>query len=70
MSAHRLAVEVGRWHTPTKIPYNERKCQVCNTLEDEFNSLLECPLYNDLRQSLTPSSLQSNIKLMINGYHN
>ena len=22
VSAHRLAVEVGRWHTPTKIPYN------------------------------------------------
>jgi len=47
MSAHRLAVEAGRWHKPNKIPYNERKCQLCNTLGDEFHFLLECPLYYD-----------------------
>ena len=52
VSAHRLAVEAGRWHQPNKIPYNERKCQLCNTLEDEFHFLLECPLYYDLRKSL------------------
>ena len=40
VSAHRLAVEVGRWHKPNKIPYNERKCQLCNTLEDEFHFYL------------------------------
>ena len=34
VSAHRLAVETGRRHKPNKIPYNERKCQLCNTLED------------------------------------
>ena len=37
---------------PNKVPYNERKCQLCNTLEDEFHLLLECPLYHDLRKSL------------------
>ena len=33
-----------------KTPISDRKCKLCNTLEDEFNFLLECPLYNDLRQ--------------------
>ena len=51
MSAHILAVEAGRWHKPNKIPYNERTCQLCNTLE-EFHFLLECPLNYDLRKSM------------------
>ena len=40
VSAHRLAVEAGRWHQPNKIPYNERKCQLCNTLDDDFKPFL------------------------------
>ena len=52
MSVHILAVEAGIWHKPNKIPYNERKCQLCNTLEDGFHFLLECPLYYDLRKLL------------------
>jgi len=52
VSVHILAVEAGIWHKPNKIPYNERKCQLCNTLEDEFHFLLECPLYYDLRKLL------------------
>ena len=29
LSSHRLEVEVGRWAKPNKIPYEDRKCQVC-----------------------------------------
>ena len=36
-SAHRLEIEAGRWHKPTKIPSNGRKCKICNNLEDEFH---------------------------------
>ena len=50
VSAHRLEVESGRWHKPNKIPYNERKCQLCNALEDEFHFLFECPLYFEIRK--------------------
>ena len=57
MSAHRLEVEAGIWHKPNTIPYNERKCQLCNTLEDEFHFLLECPLYYDLRKALIDTFL-------------
>jgi hypothetical protein len=50
VSAHRLEIETGRWHKPLKIPYTDRKCLICKTLEDEFHFLLECPLYIDLRK--------------------
>ena len=50
LSSHRLEIETGRWHKPQKTPRNQRKCTFCNTLEDEFHFLLECPLYDDLRQ--------------------
>jgi hypothetical protein len=49
LSSHRLAIETGRWHKPQAIPRNERKCILCNSLEDEFHFLLECELYKDLR---------------------
>ena len=52
VGTHKLEVEAGRCHKPNKLPYNERKCQLCNTLEDEFHFLLECPLNYDLRKSL------------------
>ena len=28
------------------------KCELCNTLEDEFHFLLECPLYHNFRKSV------------------
>ena len=48
-SPHRLGIEVGRWARPNRIPVDERKCITCNKLEVEFHFLLECSLYNDLR---------------------
>ena len=31
VGTHKLEVEAGRCHKPNKLPYNERKCQLCNT---------------------------------------
>ena len=50
VSSHRLEIETGRWHKPQKNPLSDRKCQLCNTLEDEFHFILECPLYHEYRQ--------------------
>ena len=50
LSSHRLEVEVGRWTKPNKTPIENRKCQICNVLEDEFHFLFECPLYTNLRK--------------------
>jgi len=33
----------------TKIPSENRKCQYCNVLEDEFHFIFECPRYNNIR---------------------
>ena len=30
--------------------YDERKCRVCNILEDEFHFIFERPVYSDLRK--------------------
>ena len=35
VSSHRLeSCEAGRWARPVKLAYDERKCRVCNILED------------------------------------
>ena len=53
VSSHSLRVETGRWARPVT-PRNERKCHVCNKLEDEYHMILECALYNDIRTTLIP----------------
>ena len=35
VSSHRLEIEAGRWTRP-RTPVNERLCNTCNCLEDEF----------------------------------
>ena len=49
LSSHRLAVESGRWHKPLPIPFIERKCTICNVLQDEFHIVIKCNLFKDLR---------------------
>lgn len=47
LSSHRLHIETGRW---TNTPLNERHCDLCNCLEDEYHFVLECNRYNELRK--------------------
>ena len=51
VSSHRLEIEAGRWHKPSSIPFDDRKCTYCNTFEDEFHFVLECKLYADIRRN-------------------
>jgi hypothetical protein len=55
LSSHHLNIETGRWHKPHPIPRNERLCQVCNVLEDEYHFVCECPVYNDIRLKYIPA---------------
>ena len=50
VSSHRLEVETGRWTRPVSTPFNDRKCRICDKLENEFHFIFECPLYTELRQ--------------------
>ena len=45
--SHRLVIERGRW---TSIPRLDRKCTLCNELEDEYHVMLICPRYTVLRK--------------------
>ena len=54
VSSHRLAVETGRWQKPNPIPYGERICNVCSTLDDEFHFVLECVQFRELRIKYIP----------------
>ena len=48
-----LHVETGRWCRPSK-PLDQRLCMFCNqnTIENEVHFLIECDLYNDLRNEI------------------
>ena len=43
-------MEAGRWAKLNKIPYENRKCKICDTLEDENHFVFECALYAEIRQ--------------------
>ena len=53
-SSHRLGVESGRWHRPRPIDYADRKCAVCNKLDDEYHFVLECTKFDRLRKMYIP----------------
>ena len=55
VSSHRLQIEAGRWVRPRRIPVNERKCTICQVVEDEFHFIIECPLYTELRRKYIPN---------------
>jgi len=54
VASHRLCIETGRWQKPQQIPLIDRKCSVCNVLEDEYHFVLECCLYEGLRKKFLP----------------
>ena len=50
MSSHRLEAESVRLVRPNGTPLDERKCCFCNVLEDEYDFVLECSVYLELRK--------------------
>jgi len=54
LSSHNLHIETGRWHRPHSIPREDRKCHICNKLEDEYHFIIECSFYTDLRRIYIP----------------
>jgi len=59
-SSHILRIETGRWKKPVKEPLEERKCTVCNALDDEYHFMLECKLHNELRAQYIPTLYRIN----------
>ena len=71
LSSHKLLVERRRWIKP-KVPYNERKCTLCNysDIQDEFHITLCCVKFKSLREKyIKPyyyrrTSMQKFVELM------
>ena len=61
VSSHRLEVEVGRWNRQ-RVEYAERKCRVCNKLEDEYHFIFECTIYEDLKRNYIPRYYRIRVK--------
>ena len=57
LSSHRLEVETGRLAWPNAIPFEESTS--CHSLEDEFQFVLECSRYNELRTTYIPNYYRS-----------
>ena len=57
LGSHHLNVERGRWN---KTLFADRKCNVCNDVEDEFHFVILCCKYIDLRKRFLPKSLYVN----------
>ena len=51
ISSHDLLIDRGRYFRP-KIPRKERKCDICQIVEDEEHFMLFCIKFNDLRSDL------------------
>ena len=55
MASNRLEIEAGRWvRVNERVPVNERKCRLCNVMEDEYHFVIECNRYNELRKKYIP----------------
>ena len=62
MSSHMRAIETGRYSQTER--YN-RICFHClNVVEDEFNFILKCPLYTNLRKNTIKFTTGRNYHLL------
>ena len=55
ISAHNLPIETGRHRRPNKIPSDQRFCDKCPEIGDEFHYILACPKFSKPRQKLINS---------------
>ena len=51
LSSHRLFVETGRWHRPLAISYSDRKCNICDKLDDEYHLVVQCAMFTEVRKN-------------------
>ena len=55
-SSHRLRIETARWEKPRAPPRHERKCKICNKLDDEYHFVMDCSALNIIRKQLIPQN--------------
>ena len=59
LSSNIFYIERGRWGQ-NRVPVEERRCNVCNEIEDEYHCLIKCPHFNNERIGLLPGFLYNS----------
>ena len=59
LSSNIFYIERGRWGQ-NKVAIEDRKCNICNELEDEYHCLIKCPQFNNERLGLIPNFLSND----------
>ena len=54
LGSHNLMIERGKW---TKKELIDRKCNLCDKIEDEYHVIIECPRYEKIRKFYIPKYL-------------
>lgn len=57
LSSHNFMVERGRWN---KLQIGDRKCSVCDDVEDEFHCLVKCVTFKKFQMLYLPNCLKDN----------
>ena len=66
LSCHKLRIETGRYTYPIT-PRDERKCKICQTLEDESHALFHCSAHAFIRMKFFPLLCKYNtVTLLLN----
>ena len=63
LSSHIFYIERGRWG-PNRIAVNDRRCNICNVVEDEYHCLIRCPCFNNECSGLLPFNKNKDISKM------
>ena len=56
LSSHSFLIERGRW-SKQKIEVKDRKCTLCDIVEDEYHCLVECSRFISERKNCLPETL-------------
>ena len=57
LGSHHLHIERGRWNN---VEYNQRKCNLCNDIDDEYHFVMCCRKFHDIRMKYLPKYLYTN----------
>ena len=49
VSSRNICIETGRWQRP-RVEVENILCNVCSKIKNEYQFILECIIYNDLRK--------------------
>ena len=64
LSNHNLKIETGRYTKPMT-PRAERKCDLCNVIEDEHHVVFVCPTYDTVRNGHETLLSSNNISIFL-----